>query len=203
MIQSRSFGYRRSLFQSDLARAASDAPSFGLSRRDVDDLRSTSMRDSMRYLQSRRDANSRMSTTDRVVGGLEVGAGAALIGVLTGRLGSANIPGTPIPMGLAAYAIGTAAAIFAPVGRAADHIQRVADGSLAGYLTAWGVGFGTKLRESAGQPVGPITSGTPHQLPSARQMPPGYGAHGAAPVGSPAHLTEAELVSVARRRVNR
>lgn len=231
-MQRSSYGYRRSLYQREArdARrtflgvepapapppAAADA-SFGLTRRDVDDLRSTSLRDSYRYIQARRDQGPRMGHLDRVKSGLEVGAGAALVGILTGRLGTSMIPGTPIPMGLAAYALGTAAAVFAPVGRFSDDIQNVANGALAGFVTAWGVGLGTKMREKSGAPVGPVTSGSPDardlRLEGPRMpMPQGYGQHtgvrtaGAptnAPVGSPAHLTEAELVAIARRSAGR
>ena len=143
-----------------------------MSRRDVEDLYS-SMRDARQYIEAQRDPQrSRPSMTDRLVRSAEVGAGAAGVGLLAGRLGTTQIGNTGIPMGLALSAAGHAVAVFGLAGRFDEHVSNLADGALAGWLTMWGAGQGRGMRERAGMPVGPITAG--HDSMGAVGCPPEY-----------------------------
>ena len=149
-----------------------------ITRRDVDDLQA-SMRDAQRYLAAERDpARSRGEVLSRVVRTAEVGAGAAGVGLLAGRLGTTQIGNTGIPLGLAVGAVGHTLAFFGLAGRFDEHVHNVSDGALAGWATMWGAGQGRLMRERAGLPTGPITAGMdgigncpPHAPP---QLMPAY-----------------------------
>ena len=157
----------------------------------MDDLR-VSMRDAQQYLASERDPQrSRGEITGRLIRTAEVGAGAAGVGLLAGRLGTSQIGNTGVPLGLALGALGHTLAFFGLAGRFENHVYNVSDGAIAGWATMWGAGQGRLMRERAGLPVGPITAGMdgmgacpPHAPP---QLMPAY----ARPTERP--LTEAEL----------
>lgn len=159
-----------------------------MSRRDVDSLYG-SMRDAHHYIESRRDSSGgKKSVTSKVLGALEVGAGAAGVGLLAGRMQTTSIGNTGIPFGLALGFAGHAAAFFDLAGKYDEHVHNLANGAIAGWLAMWGAGQGMKMREKAGLPLGPITAGTSG---SPQQMMPGQ------PQRSP--LTEAELAAMSAR----
>jgi len=136
----------------------------------------------------------------------EVLAGAAAVGVASGRFGPLNIANTPIPLDLVG-GIGGHLLGFWIGGKTSDHIHNFSNGVLAGYVTKLGVGVGNTLRAKAGQ-VPFTTMGEGEEILSsfsgerARMHGgmPAYGAGaetGAAPSGGP--LTEAELAALAQQ----
>ena len=121
-----------------------------ITRRDLDDAYS-SMRDAHSYISRYREGGERV--TGQLVQTLEVGAGALAVGVASGRYGSLQIAGSaPIPLDLAGGIVGHALAFFGIAGKYSEHLHNFSDGVLAGYLTKWGIGFGTEMRRKAGLP---------------------------------------------------
>jgi len=126
-----------------------------ITRRDIEEAQNyarDAMRGSARDYQGGGDKRTVTGTIRQTLG---VGAGAVGVGVLTGRFGPLHIGGNPIPLDLAA-GVGLHLATFlleafAGVSLPKD-INNVADGAIGGYLTKFGVGYGTKLRSAAGKP---------------------------------------------------
>lgn len=164
----------------------------GYSSRDIEGLY-PSMRDAYHHLESRRDPQ-RPSVANTGLEAIEVGAGAALVGLLAGRLGTTSIGSTGIPLGLVLSAAGHTAAYFNLAGRASDDLKRASNGAFAGWLTLWAAGQGRQMRISAGQPDVPITAGReapPLPYAAAPQMnPPNYATR--------MPLTESELAAMAQ-----
>jgi hypothetical protein len=156
-----------------------------ITRRDLDEAY-TSMRDAHSYIQRYRQGGERV--TGQLVQTLEVGAGALAVGVASGRFGALNIAGSPIPLDLAGGILGHALGFFGLAGKYGEHLHNFSDGVLAGYLTKWGIGFGTELRRKAGQPPVMTVAGTEDIIGYAPAAQMGCGAE---------PLTEAELASLA------
>lgn len=141
----------------------------GISRRDVDELYPR-MRDAHAYLTSARDpkrghghaghAEQSASPMNKIVRPLlGVGAGAALTGLLTGRLNHWNFPGTPLPIGLTFALAGQAINYFDLAGPFSQDLGNAGLGAFASWLTMLSTGWGQQLRDRAGQPLGPIMAG--------------------------------------------
>ncbi len=170
-----------------------------VTRRDPGDARIFgAMRDAHRFLStSRRDPSSKPSGSiaARAVTAGEVAAGAGATGLIVGRIGHWNIPGTPVPVGLALGVAGHLAHQMGWLGKYGPHAANVANGALASWATMLGAGWGAQMRAKAGQPVGPITAGT--QIAGCAppsHLPPAAFARGPRP-----HMaTEAELAGVLR-----
>jgi hypothetical protein len=178
----------------------------GLSRRDVDALY-PSMRDAHDYMRSRRDASRAGSPVATLVGAAEVGAGALGLGYLYGRTQHWNIPGTPIPMGLAAGVAGHLLSLFVlGDSKWAGHVSNLSNGAIASWTTMLGAGLGTQARQAAGQPTAPITAGmfgccgSPAPAPPQLQAAPLFPQNVTAGMrGRPAPLTEAEVAALSRQ----
>lgn len=176
-----------------------------MSRRDVDSLYD-SMRDAHSYIQSRRDgASGEKGVTNQIVQALEVGAGAAGVGVLAGRLQTTSIGDSGVPLGLALGFAGHLASFFDIFGQYSGHVQNLSNGAIAGWMAMWGAGEGKKLREKAGLATGPIIAGAlpPAQSaypysPASVQGPPIQLQAPSVPQRGP--LTEAELAALMARR---
>lgn len=121
-----------------------------ITRRDIEEAQ-TYARDAMRQVQGMR------ATGENVVGNivktLEVAAGATSVGVLTGRFGPLHLAGNPVPLDLAASVAMHILGFMGIAGQHAPHLHNFADGVMAGYLTKFGVGFGTEMRSKAGKPA--------------------------------------------------
>lgn len=155
-----------------------------ITRRDLDEAYG-SMRDAHSYIQRYKSQGE--SVTGQLVKTLLTGAGAVSVGVASGRLGALHLNGSSIPLDLAGGVLGHLGAFFGLAGKYSEHLHDFSNGVLAGYLTKWGIGFGTEMRRQAGlPPVMTVVAGSePGRLPSAA-----VGA-GAQP------LTEAELTAMA------
>lgn len=179
---------------------------FQLSRRDVDAAYAYANRNMKRL----RDPETKGSSgvLHRLLQSGEILAGAAAVGVASGRFGPLNIGNTPVPIDLVG-GIGGHLIAFWLDGAASPHIHNVSNGVLAGYITKLGVGVGTSLRMKAGlSPVstsgdadggsaGPgatydIIGAAPYHAPAALSQPQ-TAARAAAP------LTEAELAALAQQ----
>lgn len=177
-----------------------------MTRRDVEDLY-PSMRDAHTYIESRRDPDKK-SMSSKLIQSLEVGAGAAGVGVLAGRLGTTSVGSTGIPLGLAIGAGAHALAFFGLAGRYDNHVHNFADGALAAWLTMWGAGQGQQMRAKAGEPTGPITAGLDPQAQALVVSNPGYSPQARVlpasqpfnsnPFVRPTPLSEAELQAMAK-----
>lgn len=142
----------RTLFSK--ASRRSSEPEMRLTRRDTDDIYD-SMRDTHRML-ARDPDSSRDGAMSRVVAAGEVFGASALVGVIAARLGTANIPGTSIPLAPVVGLFGHVAAVFhREIGipeKATSHMHNVSDGLIGGWGALWGLGLGAGLREKAGLP---------------------------------------------------
>lgn len=157
-----------------------------ITRRDIEEAHSYA-RDAMRQVQGMRGTGE--NVVGNVVKTLEVAAGATAVGVATGRFGPLHLAGNPLPLDLAA-AVGMHILGFMGIaGAHASHLHNFADGVLAGYMTKFGVGFGTEMRAKAGKPalnlvdIAGEEKGRPGQL---------YGKRASQP------LTESELAAMAQ-----
>ena len=141
-----------------------------------------------------RDAQSRVarmrakgeSVTGQLSQTLEIAAGAAANGFISGRYGQINIG--PVPADLAA-AVALHLGGFAGVaGKYDEHLHNFADGLLAGYITKFMVGLGTSARAKAGLPA-VSTSGENARM------------HGGMPAMNAGYapLSEAELAAMAHQ----
>jgi hypothetical protein len=170
--------------------------SFQLSRRDVDAAYSYANRSMRRLRDPEKDEKS---VLNKLLQTGEVLAGAAVVGVASGRFGPLNVAGTPIPLDLVGGVGGHLIAFWLD-GTASKHIHNVANGVLAGYVTKLGVGVGAKLRTKAGLSpftLQDVTGADPMLLaePQIDIVGRAVGLHktGAAP------LTEAELAALAQQ----
>ena len=125
-------------------------PGMPMTRRDVDALYDTTLRDAKSYVAKKRDKTStsgERSTTTRVVEAAETVFGAAIAGYLAQRF---RLQGGPLPAGLVLGVMGHAAAHFKIAGTAsADHLHAVSNGLLAGAAAIWGAGYGAVGSEKA------------------------------------------------------
>ncbi len=137
----------------------------------------------------------------------EVFAGAVLVGVLAARTGTANIPGSSIPLGPVLGLLGHGLALFhEEIGLPAkytDHIHNVSNGFIGGWGTLYGMGIGAGMREKVGlAPIDVKVGGLPGTAssvgcsPGAPCPPPMM----VAGVPQMQRLTEAERVALYRRR---
>lgn len=169
-----------------------------ISRRDVED----AYRYADRALQSARDLDKMSPNKQKLVRTGETLGAAAIVGVLSGRFGPLNIPGTQVPADLLVGIAGHLIGFFGLAGKWDDHVHNLADGVLMAYVTKFSVGVGTQMRAKAGLPA--ITVG-------GESNP--FPAHGGMPYGTLAKsipsdfqaatnepLTEAELVSLSQNK---
>jgi hypothetical protein len=155
-----------------------------ITRRDLDEAYS-SMRDAHAYIGRYKAGGERI--TGQLVQTVEVSAGALAVGVASGRFGALQIAGAaPIPLDLAGGLLGHALGFFGLAGRYSEHLHNFSDGVLAGYLTKWGIGFGTELRRKQGLPPAMTVAGEDRALLSGASA-----AH-----SSP--LSETELLNLAQ-----
>jgi hypothetical protein len=167
-----------------------------LSRRDVGELY-PSLRDQYKYLESRRDPADKKGVAEHLVQTGEVAAGAAGVGLIAGRLGSASLGNTGIPIGLALGALGHAAAFFGVTGRFSDHIHNLSDGAIAGWVALWGAAQGGQMRQQASETGGgTVVAGAPPQATAQPNAAPPQLTQG----NVNRFLTEAELQAIAQKR---
>jgi hypothetical protein len=174
--------------------------SFQLSRRDVDAAYSYANRSMRRLRDPEKGEGSvlkKLATTGEVL------AGAAIVGVASGRFGPLNIPGTPVPVDLAG-GVGAHLLAFWLDTPDAMHLHNVANGILAGYVTKLGVGVGAKLRTKAGYSPFTLQDVTGAEEPMEPMMlaQPQFdivGRNVRTSGNSAAPLTEAELAALAQQ----
>lgn len=175
-----------------------------ISRRDID----RAYDYANRGLSRARDPDPRGedSVLKKMLNTAEVIAGAAAVGVASGRFGPLTIQNTQVPLDLVGGVSGHLIAFWVGSGLG-DHLHNFSNGVLAGYFTKLGVGVGTTLRMKAG--LTPYTVFTGDREPDEDQLPfdiageqarlhggmPAYGA--GAETGS--SLSEAELASLAQQ----
>lgn len=195
----------------DASPAAEDAPTGGLTRRDVDALYKP-LRDTHEFLSASRDPSPMKDVGHTALAAGEVAAGALGFGYLYGRTQHWNIPGTPIPIGLAAGVAGHLLNMFVlGKSRWSPHVANLSNGAIGSWTTMWGAALGTQGRQKAGLATAPITAGLmgcsscahatgAHPAPQlAAGLPTRHPAldHGA--LGArPMPMTEAELAAVSR-----
>ncbi len=137
---------------------------FAITRRDTDG-------DPYEALSYGRDAERESSKTSVMREGrdaLGVAAGAGATGLLVGRLNHWDMPGTPIPWGLAL------GGLFLALGMKYDQrdMIHVGEGAIASWATMMGAGWGQQMRAGAGEAITPITSGcSGAALPASRHVP--------------------------------
>jgi len=169
--------------------------SFQLSRRDVDSAYAYANRNLGRM---RRDPDkSEEGVLNKLLNAGEIVAGAAAVGVASGRFGPLNIANTAVPLdavgGVALHLIG-----FWLDSSLSRHLHNLGSGVLAGYATKAGVGLGTSLRTKAG--LSPVSVSGGDELGATYDI---VGRHepaamtGAAYAAQP--LTEAELAALAQQ----
>lgn len=175
---------------------------FKISRRDVDAAYSYANR----HMGRLRDPDkSEKSVLGRLLQTGEVIAGAAAVGVASGRFGPLNLPNTAVPLD-AVGGVGGHLLAFWLDGPASSHIHNLSNGVLAGYFAKVGVGWGAKLRTKAGLSpfaLQDVTGQEPMLLAEpqvdiiGRSVRPNVGA--APQARSVAPLTEAELAALAQQ----
>lgn len=174
-----------------------------ITRRDIEEAQNYA-RDAMRATS--RDYSG--GGSQRTVGGtvrqtLGVGVGAVGVGILTGRFGPLNFGGNPIPLDLAAgvglHLTTFLLEAFAGISLPKD-VNNVADGAIGGYLTKFGVGYGTSLRKAAGKPPLNLTDIAGEERSAGRATPAQLqqGNLRAERARNKGPLTEAELVAMAQ-----
>ncbi len=179
-----------------------------LTRRSVDDVYTT-MRDGHRLIGSSRDGGGERvgGVLPRAIEGAEVLGGSVLIGILAARLGTANIPGSSIPLGPVLGILGHAAALFNEEigipGSYVDHLHNVSNGFIGGWGALYGLGVGQGMREKAGLPpadvkVGGLPGSAPATVGCSTTMGCPSPQMGAAPPRVK-RLNEVELASLYRR----
>lgn len=170
--------------------------SFQLSRRDVDSAYAYANKNMRRLRRDPDDGDSsEHGVLNKLLNAGEVIAGAAAVGVASGRFGPLNIGNTAVPIdavgGVALHLLG-----FWLDNNVSRHLHHLGTGALAGYATKAGVGYGTSLRMKAG--LSPVAvSGEP--LPAGGYDVIGQGVDGYDVVGAAAPLTEAELAALAQQ----
>lgn len=134
-------------------------------------------------------ARAKGGAGDLALAALEIGLGALIAGLTVGRLNHWNIPGTPIPVGVAGAGVLVGADLLGWMpARVAPHTTRLGIGYGASWATMIGAGWGQQMRANAGETIAPITAGV-----SAPAFGPAR--HAGAPPRRPRRLTEAELVA--------
>lgn len=142
-------------------------------------------RDAMSTLRGVGRADGALSrTTKSLVNGGVVCLGAAAVGALSGKFGSAdiNIGGKSIPLDLLSGLAGKAAAVFMEDGTASEQLDNFSTGVLAAFVTKYTIGVGKAWSEEK-KSAAPAIAGSPapRSLPSA-----------------PPPLTESELAKMAQ-----
>jgi hypothetical protein len=179
-----------------------------ITRRDVDDLY-TRVQTARDYIRGMRDPQSEKASDvknladNSLVAAGEAGIGGALLGFLYGRTNHWNVPGTPLPWGVAVGAAGLLLDYFGEkqggwLGAIGPHAANAGAGALASYTTMLGAGWGRERRAAAGEPIDqPITAGVGvfgargvehHRLPPHTYTAPSTYA-------GPGPMTEAELAA--------
>lgn len=135
----------------------------------------------------------RGGAADRAVTGLakafEVTLGAGLVGLATGKFGSADlhVGGKAIPLDLLGGLAGLGVSLFMENEAASEHLSNFSVGVLAGFATKYGAGVGKAWAEKpAGSSSLPSIAGVVNMLGSAASN------------SAPAPLTEAELAKMAQ-----
>jgi hypothetical protein len=140
----------RSLFGKRYRGRDHDEP-MRLTRRDTDSIYGT-MHDAQRMLS--RDPETSSGETHPLFATGETFLAAVGVGALSARLGTANIPGTSIPLAPVVGIVGHVAAVFhREIGipkKAVEHMHNVSNGLIAGWGALWGMGIGAGMRERAG-----------------------------------------------------
>lgn len=117
------------------------------------------MRDQAAHLKSARDG-ARGGATKKALEAGETAVAALATGVVAGRYGTANIPGTQIPGGLTVGAALMAGSIFGWVPpNYRDHAFRVGLGAFDAWVAMYGLGVGQQMAEKAGAPTGTVGIG--------------------------------------------
>lgn len=159
--------------------------SLSITHRDVE-MANLYARDALGRLKG---VGQRGGTADRAVTGLakafEVTLGAGLVGVLSGKFGSADlhVGGKAIPMDLLGGLAGLGVSLFMENEAASEHLSNFSVGVLAGFATKYGVGVGKTWAAKPGNAL-PSIAGVVNMLGSSNQ--------------APAPLTEAELAKMAQ-----
>jgi len=172
---------------------------YGYGLRDVERLYAP-MRDAHRFLEAR-DPPPKRSTTDNLLAGFEVAAGAAAVGFLAGWTGGPDILGTGIPLGLSLGLLGHALTLLdvVPAGLE-DHVHNVSNGAIAGWAAIWALGEGAVAARDAqrGAAAGlpPQHHADPQPVAAVRGLPPGSPRALPPAPPRPGALNEAELQAV-------
>ena len=134
---------------------------------------------------------TRGGTTERAVTGIakafEVTLGAGLVGLLSGKFGSADlhVGGKAIPLDLLGGLLGLGTSLFMENESAGEHLSNFSVGVLAGFSTKYGAGVGKAWAEGRlGAPALPSVSGMANMLGASKK--------------SPIALSEPELVKMAQ-----
>lgn len=206
-----------------------------MTRRDADADLLGVMRDSYDYIHARdrgaeRDNGSASSRSEGLLGdprdlaGLL--AGGALVGLMSGLLGNANIGQTGIPNAIIPAGIGYAASYFDLLGRFDRDVKNAATGALIVGAGLWALSQGVRIQAARQQTPAVVVAGGPPPYaaqgsdprlthPSVGHMPPQYVPPQYAPppqhlpppspqaqfqqTRSQVPLSEAELISIAQR----
>lgn len=150
-------------------RVRSDAAveaSMPMTRRDLDKLYESSLRDTAAFLDARRGAPTRISIPDVAVSLAEVAGGAAAAAYLAQRFRTA---GAVVPVGLTLGALGLLGAYFGAFGGATNHALRISLGLAGGAGALWAAGVGAVHGEAAHAPrtAGALPGAPPAALPAA------------------------------------
>lgn len=87
------------------------------------------------------------ATTEKVVRSVEVGTMALGMGVVKGRMGSVEVMGVPLELGVGVGL--NLMGYFGAAGKYSDHLNNFGDGALASYLTTVGAGVGAAMKAKA------------------------------------------------------
>ncbi len=199
----------RTLFPKHKRRDADEPLRF--TRRDTDSIYDT-MRDTERMLS--RDPDRMSGHAGRAIAAGETFLASVAVGVVSARLGTANIPGTSIPaapiLGILGHVAGTFHQKLRIPEKAVEHLHNVSNGLIAGWGALWGLGLGAGLRERAGLAPTDVRIGG---LPGMPDTTIGCGSGGCSPAPSASvqstpmlasapglkPLGEAELAALYRR----
>lgn len=167
-----------------------------LTRRDLEEARDKVL-SAQRIIGGYRSQGEKIA--EKAIQSVEVLAGAAASGVVTGRFGAPHLKlgSQNLPLDLAGGVVLHGLAFFGMFGKYGDHVHNFSDGVMAQFFARWGVGYGTHLREKAGLPRIAGSGNTTRQFPQQAQGHAyGRGQHPAPPQRP---LTEAELAGLASR----
>ncbi len=172
-----------------------------VSRHDLDEAHDA-MHRAHRYLSRRDPASSgHESLTERLKEVGAVAAGAAGIGVLTGRLASSNIGATSIPWGLAIGVGLQAADAMGWAGKYGRVAGNLGTGAIAAWANNWGIGVGANMLSKANAQANPPAQAGVAGIGACTGCAT-YGGAGASPMMLPMvrPITEAELAARAYSR---